>query len=47
MTLSSPMIQAPHPPFEMIVNRPFVFTICDDRSGVVVFLGAIANPLAG
>lgn len=47
MTLSSPMSQSPHPPFEMIVNRPFVFAICDDRSGVVVFLGAIADPLAG
>jgi serine protease inhibitor len=47
MTLSSLKIQAPHPPFEMIVDRPFVFAICDVRSGVVVFLGAIANPLAG
>jgi serine protease inhibitor len=37
----------PPPPFEMIVNRPFVFAICDDFSGVVVFLGAVANPLAG
>ncbi len=35
------------PPFEMIVNRPFVFAICDDFSGVVVFLGAVVDPLAG
>ena len=35
------------PPFEMIVNRPFVFVICDDFSGVVVFLGAVVDPLAG
>ena len=34
------------PPFEMIVNRPFVFAICDDFSGVVVFLGAVVGPLA-
>ncbi len=33
------------PPFEMIVNRPFVFAICDDFTGVVVFLGAVADPL--
>jgi serpin B len=37
----------PPPPFEMIVNRPFVFAICDDFSGVVVFLGAVVDPLAG
>jgi serine protease inhibitor len=30
----------------MIVNRPFVFAICDDFTGVVVFLGAVADPLA-
>jgi serine protease inhibitor len=35
------------PPFEMIVNRPFVFAICDDFSGVVVFLGAVVDPLSG
>ncbi len=37
----------PPPPFEMIVNRPFIFAICDDFSGVVVFLGAVVDPLAG
>ena len=36
----------PPPPFEMIVNRPFVFAICDDLTGTVVFLGAVADPLA-
>jgi serpin B len=36
----------PPPPFEMIVNRPFVFAICDDFTGVVVFLGAVVDPLA-
>src|SRR5882724_9991364 len=36
----------PPPPFEMIVNRPFVFAICDDLSGAVVFLAAVADPLA-
>jgi serpin B len=37
----------PPPPFEMIVNRPFIFAICDDYSGVVVFLCAVVDPLAG
>jgi len=37
----------PPPPFQMIVNRPFVFVICDDFSGVVVFLAAVVDPLAG
>ena len=39
--------EPPPPPFEMIVNRPFVFAICDDFSGGVVFLGAVVDPLAG
>jgi serpin B len=38
--------EPPPPPFEMIVNRPFVFAICDDFSAVVVFLGAVVDPLA-
>jgi len=46
--LGSAMIEEPPPPpFEMIVNRPFVFAICDDFSGVIVFLGAVVDPLAG
>ena len=36
----------PPPPFEMIVNRPFVFTIGDDLSGALVFIGAVVDPLA-
>jgi serpin B len=35
----------PPPPFEMIVDRPFVFAICDDLTGTVVFLGAVVDPL--
>jgi serpin B len=38
--------EPPPPPFEMIVNRPFVFAICDDFTGVVVFLGAVVDPMA-
>ena len=37
--------QAPTPPpFEMIVDRPFLFAIYD--TATVVFLGAVADPLA-
>ena len=39
--------EPPPPPFEMIVNRPFVFAICDDFSEAVVFLGVVVDPLAG
>ena len=35
--------EPPPPPFEMIVNRPFVFAICDDFTGVVVFLGVVSE----
>jgi len=38
--------EPPPPPFEMIVDRPFVFAICDDFTRTVVFLGAVVNPLA-
>lgn len=33
-------------PFEMTVNRPFLFMIRDVQTGVVLFLGAIENPLS-
>ena len=47
LTLGKAMHQAPPPPpFEMIVDRPFLFAICDDFTGTVVFLGAVADPLA-
>lgn len=32
-------------PFEMTVNRPFLFMIRDTQTGAVLFLGAIENPL--
>lgn len=31
-------------PFIMDVNRPFFFVITDEETGVVLFMGAIANP---
>jgi len=32
------------PPFKMIVDHPFLFTIQDDGTGTVLFLGAIVEP---
>ena len=31
-------------PFQMIVNRPFFFTISDRQTGTIIFMGAIKNP---
>ena len=34
----------PLPPFEMIVNRPFVFMIADRMTGVILFAGIVNDP---
>lgn len=30
--------------FSMIVDRPFFFTITDEKTGVILFMGAVSNP---
>ena len=32
------------PPFQMIVDRPFFFTISDRQTGTIIFMGTIKNP---
>lgn len=38
------MAAVPAERFEMIVNRPFLFAIQDNETGVIVFLGAVKSP---
>lgn len=34
----------PEPPFEMIVDRPFVFMIRDQETGTILFIGSMEKP---
>jgi len=45
--LASPAPKTPPPPFKMIVDRPFVFLICDALTDAIIFLGAVVDPLQG
>jgi serpin B len=35
------------PPFEMVVDRPFIFAISDLHSRSILFLGVVYRPAAG
>lgn len=40
------LASVPHGRFEMTVDRPFVFAIQDNDTGLILFLGAVVNPAA-
>jgi serpin B len=38
--------RVPRPPVDFVADRPFMFAIVEERSGVALFLGHVVNPLA-
>ena len=37
----------PKQEFNLVFNRPFIVAITDNRTGIILFLGIISDPVAG
>ena len=35
------------PPFQMIVDRPFLYALCENTTGAILFLGKVSDPMSG
>jgi serpin B len=44
VVMHSLAIREPMKPFEMIVDRPFLFVIGDDQTKSILFMGVICDP---
>jgi len=44
VTMTAMAVFRPEKPFEMIVDRPFVFMIDDDSTKSILFMGVIYDP---
>jgi serine protease inhibitor len=40
------IVLKPPKPFEMIMDRPFLFVIGDDETKSILFMGIVSNPTA-
>jgi serpin B len=47
MMFGSAGVRQKPPPFEMIVDRPFLYALCENTTGAILFLGTVGDPMSG